>query len=197
MDKPRTLLSRFSDPTTRFFAAAGIVCLALATSGDAGRWALRFDRAAIRTGEVWRLLTGHFVHLDFRHTAVNIAGVALIAALFSRLYGVQRWVFISVTSIAAVDAGLWFANPEIEWYVGASGWLHGLMAAGAIGQWRDRRIEALILGAFLFLKLAWEQWSGALPFSGVQDDVVVDAHLYGALGGALAALLVALRRDSL
>lgn len=197
MNKPRTLLSRLSDPTTWFFATAGLVCLALATAGDAGRWALRYDRTAIATGQLWRLLSGHFVHLDFRHTAVNIVGLALIAALFARLYDGVRWLCISVMSIVAVDVGLWFANPEVQWYVGASGWLHGLMAAGAIAQWKQRRGEAALLGAFLVAKLAWEQWSGALPFASVQSDVIVDAHLYGAVGGALVALFFALRRDSL
>jgi hypothetical protein len=48
---------------------------------------------------------------------------------------------------------------------------------------------ALALSAVLVGKLAWEQWHGALPLSG-DMSVVVDAHLYGAIGGALAGAAV-------
>jgi hypothetical protein len=34
-------------------------------------------------------------------------------------------------------------------------------------------------------KLAWEQLHGALPLAG-EMPVIVDAHLYGAIGGAVA-----------
>ena len=41
-------------------------------------------------------------------------------------------------------------------------------------------------------KLGWEQLAGPLPFTGetAGGPVIVDAHLYGAVGGALAALLI-------
>jgi hypothetical protein len=38
----------------------------------------------------------------------------------------------------------------------------------------------------LVLKIAYEQFFGALPLSG-SDPVLVDAHLYGVLGGAAVA----------
>ena len=77
-------------------------------------------------------------------------------------------------------------EPQLEWYVGLSGVLHGALAAGAIGWWRhESKPLALALTAVLVGKLAWEQWQGALPLSG-DMPVVVDAHLYGAIGGALA-----------
>ena len=50
---------------------------------------------------------------------------------------------------------------------------------------------ALALTLLLVGKLAWEQWHGALPLSG-DMPVVVDAHLYGAIGGALAGAVLAL-----
>ena len=76
------------------------------------------------------------------------------------------------------------------WYVGLSGVLHGALAAGAVAWWRyESKLLALLLSAIFAGKLAWEQWHGALPLSG-DLPVVVDAHLYGALGGALAGVLL-------
>lgn len=43
----------------------------------------------------------------------------------------------------------------------------------------------------LLVKLAYEQIHGPLPFAG-DMPVVVDAHLYGALGGLAAAVLLSL-----
>jgi hypothetical protein len=42
-----------------------------------------------------------------------------------------------------------------------------------------------VLLAFLAVKLAYEHWVGALPLAG--SAVVVNAHLFGVLGGAAVA----------
>jgi rhomboid family GlyGly-CTERM serine protease len=120
MNKPRALLSRFGDPASLFFVVQVIACLALATTGGAGQIALRYERAALENGEIWRLLTAHWVHLDVRHMVVNVAGLVLLGVLFARDFACRAWIAIFVTSVAAVDAGLWFANPHVDWYVGAS-----------------------------------------------------------------------------
>src|SRR4030095_320208 len=66
------------------------------------------------------------------------------------------------------------------------------MAAGAIGWWQhESRPLSLALTLVLIGKLTWEQLHGALPLSG-DMPVVVDAHLYGALGGALAGAALAM-----
>ena len=87
----------------------------------------------------------------------------------------------------AIDAGLWFWDTRIHWYVGASGALHGFMAAGTLAHLRRGDLDGWILAIFIVLKLGYEQWSGALPFSDSGVPVVVNAHLYGALGGLIAA----------
>src|ERR1700741_1791930 len=73
------------------------VCATLALfelSGDAGREALSFDRTAIASGEWWRLLSAHFVHLGAEHAALNGLGVVLMWALFARDYSPARWLAI-------------------------------------------------------------------------------------------------------
>jgi membrane associated rhomboid family serine protease len=82
----------------------------------------------------------------------------------------------------------------LQWYLGLSGVLHGALAAGAIAWWRhETKALALTLTLILVAKLGWEQWHGALPLSG-DMLVVVDAHLYGAIGGAIAAGVLWLRK---
>ena len=170
----------------------GAVLVLLGFTGDAGRELLRYERAAVLHGEYWRLITGHFVHGSGQHLLLNAVGLGLIAALFPREYSLRGWLLILASSIATIDLGFVLLEPQLEWYVGLSGVLHGALAAGAVGWWKhESRPLALALTLVLVGKLSWEQWHGALPLSG-DMPVVVDAHLYGAIGGALAGALLSL-----
>ncbi|HYC09057.1 MAG TPA: rhombosortase [Steroidobacteraceae bacterium] len=165
------------------------LCLLLVAAtlpGDSARRALRYDRAGLAAGQYWRLLSAHLVHLDLRHALLNTLGLALMWALFARDYSPRQWLIIVLASIAAIDAGLWLGDSTVLWYVGSSGALHGVMAAGTVAHLRAGERDGWILAALLLAKLAYEQWAGPLPLSG-SDPVVVDAHLYGVLGGALMA----------
>jgi rhomboid family GlyGly-CTERM serine protease len=159
-------------------------------AGDPGRAALRYDRTALAAGEWWRLLTAHVVHLDFEHALLNSLGLVLMWALFAADYRPRQWLAILLGTVAAIDAGLWLRDSTVAWYVGSSGALHGMMAAGTLAHVRRRDLDGWLLAAFILAKLAYEQWAGALPFSDSHAGVVVDAHLFGAAGGALVAACI-------
>jgi rhomboid family GlyGly-CTERM serine protease len=177
-----------------------VLCaLTLLLAGDPGREWLRFDRAGIAAGEVWRLLTGHLVHLGVSHTLLNLAGLILVWFLVGRAYAWQQWLWVMAGSIAAIDLGLWFGAPSLEWYVGLSGLLHGMLAAGIVAGLPGRSAETLLLAVVVAGKLAWEQFAGPLPGSEATSGgaVIVDAHLYGVIGGTLVALvLIRVRRGA-
>ena len=168
-----------------------LVLVLLSLLGESGRLLLRYEREAVLQGEYWRLMTGHLVHGGTQHLILNAAGLGLIAALFRHDgYSWRAWLLIALFSLASIDVALVFWEPQVTWYVGLSGVLHGALAAGAVAWWRhEPKPLALLLSAILLGKLAWEQWQGALPLSG-DLPVIVDAHLYGALGGALAGFIL-------
>ncbi|MGH8267184.1 MAG: rhombosortase [Steroidobacteraceae bacterium] len=166
--------------------AACALLLSLTAAGHSGALLLRYDRAGLAEGQVWRLLTAHLVHLGVRHALLNCLGLVLLWALFARDYTPRQWLPIVLGAMAAIDAGLWWFDSTVLWYVGSSGVLHGVMAAGALAHLRRREPDGWLLGAFLLAKLTWEQWMGALPLSG-SDPVVVQAHLYGVVGGLAMA----------
>jgi rhomboid family GlyGly-CTERM serine protease len=174
-----------------------LVALALMLAGDSGREWLRFDRSGVAAGEAWRLLSGHFVHLGASHTLLNLAGLVLVWFLVGRAYTWQQWLWVMAGSMAAIDLGLWFGSPQLEWYVGLSGLLHGMLAAGIVAGLAERSSEAAILAVVVAGKVAWEQFAGPLPGSEATSGgaVIVDAHLYGMLGGtAVAFALIRVRR---
>ena len=192
MNRVRRLLKSLNCDGKRGTALLAMCCLLLlpVLAGDAGREAMRYDRTALAGGQWWRLLTAHIVHLDFDHAAINSLGLVLMWALFARDYRPPQWLAIVLGSIAAIDAGLWLRDSTVNWYVGSSGALHGIMAAGTLAHLRRRDLDGWILAVFIVVKLAYEQSAGALPFTDSHAGVVVDAHLFGTLGGAgIAAFL--------
>jgi len=157
-------------------------------NGDAARAALQYERMAIGAGEWWRLITAHFVHINLEHTLLNIMGVVLMWAIFARDLTPRQWLVVTIVVLLTIDAGLWFHDKQVEWYVGASGALHGFMAAGTYVHVRRGDLDGWILVVFIVLKLGYEQLYGVLPFVESGMPVVLNAHAYGALGGLIAAV---------
>jgi len=169
---------------------AALILLA-ALGGDAARAAGRYERAAVLRGELWRLVTGHFVHLGWSHMLLNLAGLVLVWMLCANGLNGWRGVSALLASIAAIDSGFLLFEPQLQWYVGFSGVLHGLFAAGIVAAVRARESGAWILAAMLVGKLAFEQLVGPVPLTErvAGGAVIESAHLYGALGGLLAGVL--------
>ena len=148
---------------------------------------LRFDRGHISQGAIWLLLSGNLAHLNWSHLALNMAGLVLVAVFFSNYMSALSWILLTLWAALAVGLGLLYFNPQIHWYVGMSGVLHGLFVVGAWYEYRRFKASGLVLLVLLAAKLLWEQWSGALPGSEAMSggNVVVDAHLYGAIAGVM------------
>jgi rhomboid family GlyGly-CTERM serine protease len=162
--------------------------LALAALGDAGRQAMAYDRDRLAHGQMWRVLTAHLVHLNWRHALLNCAGLAALWALFAREYSPRRWLWILGVAALTIDLGLWFVLPGVVWYVGASGVLHGAWSAGACAAYRRADGMGAVMMLVLVVKLAYEQQSGVSIFEG-DLALVPQAHLLGALGGLIGALV--------
>lgn len=174
-----------------------VVSIGLAFGEEEMRLLGRYDRAAVAGGEIWRLVTGHLVHLSWGHTWLNLVALLLMTVLLDDLMRARDWVVAFVLAASAIDAGLFFLEPDVSWYVGLSGSLHGVMVVGAIAMLRETSTMAVILLVGIICKLAWEQWLGPIPFSESTSGgaVLVDAHLLGAIGGLLASILLAFSRS--
>lgn len=173
------------------------VTLVLALGGEQGREWGRYDRTGLENGELWRLVTGHLVHLGFGHLWPNLLALVVIGSLFEDVLRPLEWLVVALVCALSIDAGLYALDPDVQWYVGLSGVLHGFVACGALLLLRKRQAIGWILAIGLGSKLAWEHWAGPVPFTAasVGGPVIVAAHLYGATAGALSALaLVPARR---
>lgn len=163
--------------------------VSFAAQGFGWEVALRYERSLIAS-EPWRLLSAHLVHLGWEHLVLNLIGLVLIWALFGPVLRPWAWAAAFVWCALVVSCGLYWRDTELAWYVGLSGVLHGLLVLGAVLRLRGERWMALLILAGVAVKLAWEQHVGGDIGTAVMvgGAVIVNAHLYGALGGLLCAV---------
>lgn len=153
---------------------------------------LKYDRNTVFNGELWRFITGNFVHLGWSHFWMNMGALGLIWLMFAKRLSTSEWLVVFAVSALTVSTGVHLHNPEFIYYVGLSGVLHGLVMAGVIREIKFDRFFALAVGGLTAAKLGYEQFNGALPGSEetAGGTVLVDSHLFGAIGGALAVLIL-------
>ncbi|MDE2022773.1 MAG: rhombosortase [Gammaproteobacteria bacterium] len=174
-----------------------VPCFLLALAGHTARTALQFDRVAIVDGQVWRIFTGNWVHLGWGHLGEDVAGYILLWLLYERELPGWRCPALVALGALGVGLGLLLGDPALRWYVGISGALNTLWIVGAMLLMARRDWLGWILALFLVLKLIYEQLLGPLPWSVATTGgpVIVDAHLWGALTGAVlgSAILIGSR----
>ncbi|MEL6452386.1 MAG: rhombosortase [Pseudomonadota bacterium] len=179
------------------FVVIGIVIALVAQLDDTGRGALGMTRSAVQEGEFWRLLTGHVAHLTAAHAYMNILGLVFMTVLLWDALDPVGLIAACLASALAISFGILVFLPDLTTYVGWSGITHGVVAWGGLRLWQvGRRPFATIVLVGLSIKLGWESLMGATPGAteAIGGLILLESHLYGAIGGALVGLWPVLRR---
>ncbi len=206
----RPLLRYFED---RWMLCLLVSCLAVtATAWPDGLERLRYDRLGLASWEVWRIFSAHLVHLNAYHLFFNLFGMAIICELQWGTMPLRHGFGLIGFSGMGISLALWWLCPELEWYAGLSGILHGLWAGCALYgltsalnsrprtflAWLDlTRPRSLCLAGLILIaiKLALEYHYG--PAASTEQligaHVVTASHRYGALAGMIYILLLRAR----
>jgi rhomboid family GlyGly-CTERM serine protease len=185
--------SRQSEVLARWALPLGLAAAAVTLQATGGPDLWRLERG-LTLAEPWRLVTGQLVHLGWAHLLMNLTGLAVLWALLAPAMALRHWALVTLTSGAGVNLGLLLFSPAVAWYAGLSGILHGLLVAGALAGLKRTPGTAAVLLALLVVKLGMEQFTGEDVATArlIGGAVIVDAHLYGALSGALCTALLRL-----
>lgn len=175
-----------------------VAAIAVAATAGAHAWPGLADALVadgrIAHGQLWRAVTGPFVHATWGHlirdlALVALAGIAYEAPLRSRraLLFAGGLVLPALAVLAAGDA---------QWYCGLSGLSHALLAAALAYELVSRRGAArtivFALGAVCALKPIYELATGGPAFAMSLGPGIVQvplAHAVGALVGIACGLL--------
>jgi len=158
---------------------------------------LRYDSRLIQNAQLWRFLSGHWVHANWTHFLLNITGFALCLALTGVRWSIWQWSWRIIVLSSAISSGFYLWQPQLGWYVGFSGVLFGLFILAAVASLSEQRMMSVILLLFIGLKIILEQWSSVNITSSdlIGIPVLVDAHLYGVLSALLVVIVQNLMRS--
>ena len=171
----------------------GVVIPLMALLQFVGPEALRYEPDWPRSGEAWRILTAHWVHVGWMHWLLNSLTLVIMVSLTTPGWRARRWIFNTVTLALGISILTTLFNPEIGNYAGHSGVLYGLFILGAVSLFPRDRLIAVLVAAAIVIKVLMEQFQFYdFNTSGlIGARVVVDSHLYGTLMAICIALLQA------
>ena len=172
----------------------GLVAVLVLAAAEpvSGQW-LRFDRPAIDGGQWWRLFSAHWVHLSPLHALGNSLGFVLCAYIAGASFNRLAMLAFLLFSMAFTGIGLWLFAPDLVYYVGLSGCLHGLLLVSIAGSRHYTVPVKTLMCGVIAAKVMWEQthWYNDQALSSlIGGRVETRAHLLGFLS-ALIWLLAA------
>lgn len=150
---------------------------------------LEWQPDVAHSGEWWRLVTGHLAHLNGWHLVLNLAGLAVVLALYPRFLPLLTLSIALIWLALFISLGLLVLLPELTGYRGFSGCLHGLAAILAIRGFREDRVWSASILVLLAGKLVMESAGLGLAdtASFIGGPVVWQAHALGFAAGIVFA----------
>lgn len=159
---------------------------------------LIFDEALDTYGVQPRTITGlrgiffmPFLHRGFGHLSANTIPIIILGWLVM----IRRTVdifFVAFVTILVAGLGVWLFGEPNSVHVGASGLVFGFFGFLVARAYFERSWASIALALVVFFLYGGIIW-GVLPG---QNGISWQGHLFGFIGGILAAYLLSSRRES-
>lgn len=134
---------------------------------------------------IWHIFTSPLLHADFGHLISNTVPGAVFSFLIG-MSGKRVWWEVLAFVVIVGGLGTWLLGGVGTNHIGASGlvygWLGYLLVRGIFNRSLSQILVGIVLGVF-YSGLVW----GVLPGT---PGVSWQAHLFGALGGVLAGMMI-------
>jgi membrane associated rhomboid family serine protease len=126
-----------------------------------------------------------FLHFGFAHLASNTIPFVVLGLIIA-VGGTLRVVTVTVVTALASGLGVWLLSPSSSVTVGASGLVFGFAAYVITRGIVERHLAYIGLGLVMLPVWGAGLLMGLLPQAGISWQ----GHLFGAVGGVLAARLL-------
>ncbi|RMG96747.1 MAG: rhomboid family intramembrane serine protease, partial [Chloroflexi bacterium] len=131
------------------------------------------------------IILGPFLHGSFRHLATNTIPFVVLGWLVM-VRGLGRFVMVSVITAVISGLGTWLLGGSGSTHIGVSGLIFGYFGYILLSGYFERTFSAIIWAVVVFLAYGGIIF-GILPQG---NGISWQMHLFGLLGGALAAYLL-------
>ncbi len=137
------------------------------------------------------ILYAPFLHGGFGHLMANTMPILILGGLIIVSRGLKE--FFIVTGMVMIIGGLgtWLVGPSFSVHIGASGLVFGYFGFLLLMAYFERSCQAIVVAVavlFIYGGLIW----GILPRG---DGISWQSHLFGLVGGILAAYLLGKREE--
>ncbi len=180
-----TILSGRSPLPGRTLLLTGL-CLLVFLAGAGMTDILIYNRAAVESGEWWRIITGQFVHIGWDHIFWDVGAFISLAWMIEtasdKKRGLQFWS-VMLAGLLPVGLFIHYAS-NLPLYCGMSGALNTLFAIVLYDMWQKDRMW--LYPAFLAgngLKIVTEIWLGGALFTETALPTFPQAHAVGYVCG--------------
>ncbi|TSB29351.1 rhomboid family intramembrane serine protease [Streptomyces sp. NBC_01525] len=147
------------------------------------------DTFGIRPRELSELadiVPAAFLHFGFGHLAANTLPLFVLGFLAALRTGVRRFVAAVALITVVSGLGVWLTAAPYSNTAGASGVVFGILGFLLVRGFTDRSLPDVLIGVGVLVVYGSLLW-GVLP---VASDVSWQGHLFGLVGGVLAAFLL-------
>lgn len=142
------------------------------------------------TAGLAEIVSAPFLHVGFGHLISNTVPFAAMGIAIA-LGGLARVALVTIIVGVISGLGVWLIAPSNEVHLGASGLVFGY-ASYLVGRGIfSRRLAELAIGVAVVAIWGVGLLQGLLP----QEQISWQAHLFGAIGGVVAAIMLAKRRE--
>jgi membrane associated rhomboid family serine protease len=127
-----------------------------------------------------------FLHASWGHLVGNTIPFLVLGAVVA-LSGLARVALVTIIVAVVGGLGTWLVAPSNTIHLGASGVVFGYAAYLVARGFSTRRALHLVTGALVAVVWGTTLLSGLVP----RDGISWQGHLFGAIGGIVAAIVLA------
>jgi membrane associated rhomboid family serine protease len=185
--KPSVLVPKRIKPAAITIGAFGALLVVVQIVNMFMSYRLNAEGIVPRTlGGLWGVLDAPLLHAGWGHLVSYLIPL-LIFGFLILVSGLRQFVAVTVLVWLISGFGVWLTGPSGYTIVGASTLVFGWLAFLVLRGFFSRHFAQIALGIVLLALWGGIFW-GLLPG---KEGISWQGHLFGALGGALAAFLVA------
>jgi membrane associated rhomboid family serine protease len=146
----------------------------------------QFGIAPRQASGLWGIGAAPLLHVGFAHVAANTIPF-LVLGWFVLLRGVKTFMLVTLITLLVSGFGTWLIAPSASIHLGASGLVFGYFGYLLLRGYFERSWEAIVWSIVVAL-LYGGMMIGLFPQS---VGISWQMHLFGFIGGGLAAYLLA------